>query len=328
LIPFKIIFLIICLSVSFFITLKTIDLLIKYGEKFGIVDHPDIRKKEFVPKVRVGGLALVTGYIYFLLVAYFFLIDKNHEVSPLINISIICSLVIYLIGLIEDIFKISPFIRLFLHFLVATIAFNNGLFVSFDIFGNSFDPYFLKILSYLFTCFWLVAGINAMNWMDGLDGLASGISSILFMSLSAICFLKGLLPLAIISVALGLSAFIFTLKNFYPAKILMGDGGSYFLGFKLAAVSIMLLNAIAPETSGINSIFKYYSPLLILILPYFDMIRVVLFRLSRGSTPFLPDRSHIHYKILDSGIKHKNVVIYLYFICVLTIIPNLIFILI
>ena len=306
------------------VTLKSIDILIGLGNKFKILDYPDSRKKNFIPKVRIGGFSILIGSFSFVAISFFLLRLENYEISRLLEITIICSILIYFVGLMEDFLTTSPFLRLFLQIIVASLAFKIGLVIRFDFLDNIFDQYLLNILSYLFTCFWIVGGINAINWLDGLDGLASGLSSILFIALSIFSFSLNLIPNAIFASSIAISSFGFTLKNSYPSKILMGDGGSYFLGFTLSGLSICLLNSRYLDDISLLNIIKYYSPLFILALPYFDFVRVILTRLINGNSPFFPDRLHIHYRLLDSGIRYGFVVNLLYIICFLTLLPTLI----
>ena len=178
--------------------------------------------------MRIGGFSILIGSFSFVVISFFLLRLEYYEISHLLEITIICSILMYFVGLMEDLLKTSPFLRLFLQIIVASLAFKSGLVIRFDFLDNILDQYLLNILSYLFTCFWIVGGINAINWLDGLDGLASGISSILFIALSIFSFSLNLIPHAIFASSIAISSFGFTLRNSYPSKILMGDGGSYF----------------------------------------------------------------------------------------------------
>jgi len=317
-------FFIISSLICIIVTLKLIDLLIELGNKYKILDYPDSRKKNFIPKVRIGGLSILIGSFSFVAISFFLLRHQFFEISLLLEITIICSVLIYFVGLMEDFFKTSPFLRLFLQVIVASFAYKSGLVIRFDFLNNIFDQYLLNFLSYLFTCFWIVGGINAINWLDGLDGLASGISSILFIALSIFSFKLNLIPTAIFASSVAISSFGFTLRNSYPSKILMGDGGSYFLGFTLSGLSICLLNSRVLDDISLLNIIKHYSPLFVLALPYIDFVRVIFIRLFNGISPFFPDRVHIHYIMLDSGIRYKSVVYLLYIFCLLSLLPTLI----
>jgi UDP-N-acetylmuramyl pentapeptide phosphotransferase/UDP-N-acetylglucosamine-1-phosphate transferase len=160
-------------------------------------------------------------------------------------------------------------------------------------------------LSLLATVVWLVGITNAINWLDGLDGLAAGVSGIAAIGLLSVSFslaqpAAGLLAAALAGACLG-----FLRHNFNPARIFMGDGGSYFLGFALAAISIV---GPAKGLTGVSLLL----PLLILSLPLADMSAVIMGRLSEGRSPFYPDRRHLHHRLLRSGLSHRRTVVLIY----------------
>jgi UDP-N-acetylmuramyl pentapeptide phosphotransferase/UDP-N-acetylglucosamine-1-phosphate transferase len=160
-------------------------------------------------------------------------------------------------------------------------------------------------LSLVATVVWLVGITNAINWLDGLDGLAAGVSGIAAVGLLSVSFslhqpAAGLLAVALAGACLG-----FLRHNFNPARIFMGDGGSYFLGFTLAAISI-----VGPA-KGLTSV-SLLLPLLILSLPLADMSAVIMGRLSEGRSPFYPDRRHLHHRLLRAGFSHRRTVLLIY----------------
>jgi UDP-N-acetylmuramyl pentapeptide phosphotransferase/UDP-N-acetylglucosamine-1-phosphate transferase len=160
-------------------------------------------------------------------------------------------------------------------------------------------------LSLLATVIWLVGITNAINWLDGLDGLAAGVSGIAAIALLSVSFsldqpAAGLLAAALAGACLG-----FLRHNFNPARIFMGDGGSYFLGFALAAISIV---GPAKGVTGVSLLL----PLLILSLPLADMSAVIMGRLSSGRSPFYPDRRHLHHRLLRAGFSHRRTVLLIY----------------
>ena len=187
--------------------------------------------------------------------------------------------------------------------------------------GVNADPFILpSFLAILFTVLWIVGLVNAINWIDGLDGLASGIAFISSLLLFYFSLEQSLIAPAIISSSLAASSFAFLLYNFYPAKIYMGDGGSNFIGYSLAVISILVfsnsssvysLNTLAPL--NINPII----PILIIFIPIIDMLYVISSRVIKGKSPFLPDRSHIHHRLLDIGLNHKQSVLLIYLLSIL-----------
>ena len=220
-------------------TLLIIGPIDKFGNKFGLIDYPNSRKQHFKPRSRIGGMALVFALFPITLVI---LLSKSSSANELMLLIAWSSFLIYLVGLSEDIFKLSPILRLMMQTSVAIYAWSNGLRLPNEVFVNNLiSPEFVSFLNLLVTCTLLVAITNAINWLDGLDGLASGISCIFFVHMSIVCFFSGFYALGISSLFLLATSFGFLLKNSYPSIILMGDGGSYFLGYSLVAISIALI---------------------------------------------------------------------------------------
>ena len=307
------------LLISFFIivlfTLFIIGPIDYFGNKLGFIDYPNSRKQHFKPRSRIGGMALVFALLPITLVILLGKLSPiNNELILLIAWS---SFLIYLVGLFEDIFKLSPILRLMMQTTISIFAWSNGLRLPNEVFVSNFiNPEFVYFLNLLFTCTLLVAITNAINWLDGLDGLASGISCIFFVHIGLVCFFSGFNYLGISSFFLASTTFGFLLKNSYPSIILMGDGGSYFLGYSLAAVSITLINftQIYDYSFSLGQFFKYFSPILIFLLPSLDMFFVILSRIFSGDSPFLPDRRHFHYRLLDSGFSYENTIKLIYFL--------------
>jgi UDP-N-acetylmuramyl pentapeptide phosphotransferase/UDP-N-acetylglucosamine-1-phosphate transferase len=160
-------------------------------------------------------------------------------------------------------------------------------------------------LSVLATVVWLVGITNAINWLDGLDGLAAGVSGIAAVGLLSVSFSLHQPAAGLLASALAGSCLGFLRHNFNPARIFMGDGGSYFLGFSLAAISI-----VGPA-KGLTSV-SLLLPLLILSLPLADMSAVIMGRLSEGRSPFYPDRRHLHHRLLRTGLSHRHTVLLIY----------------
>ena len=160
-------------------------------------------------------------------------------------------------------------------------------------------------LSYTVTVLWIVFITNAVNFIDGLDGLAAGVSAIMSVSLVFISARLNEYSIALIGIALMGGCFGFLPFNFNPAKIFMGDTGSTFLGFMLATVSV-------------QGVFKSYAvisfavPLLILGLPLFDALFAMLRRIAMGKSPMVADRGHLHHRFIDMGFSQKQTVFILY----------------
>ncbi len=283
-----------------------------------------LKRHEFVNRssqniYRTGGLLIFFGTIIS------WLINKdisNLSQSYLSNPNtfltiIIASSLIFLLGFVDDLKHLSPLTRLIFQIAIVCFVFSQG--IRFEI-GNMAFLNFLKVnsnietfLDLLITIFWIVGLINAINWIDGLDGLASGFTIISFIGLINIGKFYGIniesFAIPIIGTCIG-----FMIFNFFPAKIYMGDGGSYFLGFNLAIWTIIATNSspltvqIPDQVSGIIVSF------IIMFMPIFDMSSLILNRTISGASPFFPDNKHFHHKIIECGFTHKNAVIYYFFI--------------
>jgi UDP-N-acetylmuramyl pentapeptide phosphotransferase/UDP-N-acetylglucosamine-1-phosphate transferase len=160
-------------------------------------------------------------------------------------------------------------------------------------------------LSLLATVIWLVGITNAINWLDGLDGLAAGVAGISAIGLVSVSFSLHQVAAGFLAAALAGCCLGFLRHNSNPARIFMGDGGSYFLGFTLASISI-----VGPA-KGLTTV-SLLLPLLILSLPLADMSAVIMGRLREGRSPFYPDRRHLHHRLLRAGFSHRRTVLLIY----------------
>ena len=291
---------------SFVFTIILQPYIVKLGNKLQLTDSPSPRKQKKKSLVRIGGIALVFGYFVSLLIL-FFLTDLNTLNKNNLLILSISSFSIFLLGLIDDFKSISPFIRLFIQILISLGVWKAGIrietisitWINLPIIEIN------RLLSLFLTSIWLVGITNAINWIDGLDGLASGITGFAALGISTLAFQNGQLLGAYLSIILAGCCFGFLRLNFFPAKIMMGDGGSYFIGFNIALISLLTI------TTKINPL-GLFAPILTLIIPIFDMSYVMYTRLSKGISPFLADRSHIHHRLIKLGFSELGSVVYLY----------------
>tara|TARA_A100001035_G_scaffold278837_1_gene278640 strand:+ start:982 stop:1983 length:1002 start_codon:yes stop_codon:yes gene_type:complete len=298
------------LAIALFVTEKTIPKLIIFGKKFNLIDKSDKRKKNRDNMVRIGGVAIFLGFFISQIIWFcFYFSFKNFGIENIllnknVFIAIFGMLFFFLIGLLEDFLTLSPFLRLALQALIMSIVWYQGFGIkTLDINFLNFESNELILsssLSYLLTFLWLVGVTNAINWIDGLDGLLSGVALINFLGMALISFSQGEFSIFYLSLSLVGCCAAFLKYNFYPSKIFMGDSGSYFLGFSLAALSILTFTGINGE--NIFGTISLHKSFILLSVPIVDMIFVIFLRLMRGKSPFYPDRSHLHFRILDTGI--------------------------
>jgi UDP-GlcNAc:undecaprenyl-phosphate/decaprenyl-phosphate GlcNAc-1-phosphate transferase len=276
------------------------------------VDPPDDRKQHTLPMVRLGGVGIVAGFSLSLACTWTFggFADLPPDKDQLIWTTLAGALCFFVIGLADDLFALPPLPRLCGQVLVAAAVWNQGVRIgSIDLpfgLGNSAAGLPLpEGLSLLATVVWLVGITNAINWLDGLDGLAAGVSGIAAVGLLSVSFSLSQPAAGLLAAALAGSCLGFLRHNFNPARIFMGDGGSYFLGFALAAISIV---GPAKRLTSVSLLL----PLMILSLPLADMSAVIMGRLRAGRSPFYPDRRHLHHRLLRAGFSHRRTVVLIY----------------
>ncbi len=274
--------------------------------KAGAYDAPGERKIHRFPTPRLGGIAIWAGFMGALIIIEL-LLDGLPFGQALTGI-LAGSTLIFLLGLMDDLKNVSPYIKLVVQFLAALLAFYLGVQVTtLDLPGSKLLV--LNALSLPITVIWLVALSNAMNFIDGLDGLAGGVTMISATTLAVMAMFTAQPSEALLASMLAGASLGFLVFNFHPAKIFMGDSGSLFSGFMLAALAV----------TGVfkTKIVVMLLPLLVLSVPILDITYAVFRRLLKGQNPFLPDASHIHHQFLKAGMSQVRAVSYFYGLCVL-----------
>ena len=272
-----------------------------FAHKVGAIDVPkDARRMHKKPIPRLGGLAIYGGFLCSILI--FGQLDET-MLCVLLGAAIIVAL-----GIFDDVLALGAKLKFVVQIVAAAIPvcignLQIGLFTNLNPLSDT--PFVhLGILAVPVTIIWIVGITNAVNLIDGLDGLAVGVSSIAAITMLAVALLTGNMPIAITMAALAGACIGFMPYNLNPAKIFMGDTGSTFLGYMLATVSIM-------------GLFKFYAvisfavPFLILGLPIFDTANAIR-RVAAGRSPMSPDRGHVHHKLIDMGFNQKQAVAILY----------------
>ena len=271
--------------------------------KVGAVDVPkDNRRMHDHPIPRMGGLAIFFGFILSVLLYV--------EMTPQLRGMLLGGVIIVVLGIFDDIYALGAKFKLAVQIVAALVAVLSGNVIQILSNPNIFsaDPWWeLGWLSYPVTVLWIVAITNAVNLIDGLDGLACGVSTISALTMLVISLAVADAPVAIVMAALAGGCIGFLPYNLNPAKIFMGDTGSTFLGFILAVMSI-------------QGLFKFYTiisfavPFLMLGLPIFDTCFAFIRRIAHGQSPMHPDRSHVHHRLIDMGFNQKQAVAVLYII--------------
>ena len=294
---------ILALAVAMLISFVATPWVKKLAYKVGAVDVPkDNRRMHDHPIPRMGGLAIFIGCVVSILLF-------ADLIKPLQGI-LLGSCLIVAVGVVDDAHPLGAGVKFILQIVAALIAVWHGVII--QTIANPFffgdNPYWnFGIWAVPITVIWIVAVTNSVNLIDGLDGLADGVSTIGAFTMLIIALLMGDLEIAVITAALVGACVGFIPYNRNPAKIFMGDTGSTFLGFMLATVSVI-------------GLFKFYAvisfivPFIILGFPIFDTASAFTRRILKGQNPMKADRSHTHHKLIDMGMNQKQAVATLYLV--------------
>lgn len=268
--------------------------------KIRAIDIPtDNRRMHHRPIPRIGGLAI---FLAFLISTLSFCTLNRTLFTILIGGGILV-----IIGILDDIFRLNAFIKLIVQILVAFFAVSQGVVIDFIGFGGEYIPF--DIWSVPITVLWIVGLTNAVNFIDGLDGLACGVSAISSASMFLVMLLSGssiehcVITAVLIGACLGFFPF-----NANPAKIFMGDTGALFLGYTLSILSVV-------GVFKTDMVLSFFIPLSIFGLPLFDTTFAIVRRIIHGKSPFEADRGHLHHRLIDMGFGQKQSVRILYAIC-------------
>ena len=298
---------------SLIVTFSLSPVCIKIGNKIGLIDRPEKRKINKRSLVRIGGICLLISSLATFLIIIIQSRDMSFPgISDFFLFSTIISLSAFFLGFADDVKSLNPFFRLLIQILISISIWLNGIqILNIDIsFLNSDLGYIElnKFFSLLITVLWICGITNAINWIDGLDGLASSIVGTGSLTFGLISLSMGNTIVSWILIGLSGSCFGFLIFNTYPAKLIMGDGGSYFLGFNLGYLSILGSTSISSFNNIELPIQKLHIFIFIFAIPIFDMAFVIFSRVLRKVSPFYPDNNHIHHRLIKAGFSHKKVV--------------------
>jgi UDP-GlcNAc:undecaprenyl-phosphate GlcNAc-1-phosphate transferase len=296
---------------AFLISVTLTPIVRRYCQKGHALDFPTIpRKIHTVPVPRLGGIAIYLGF-FLPLFAVFLTDGKVYElfaqrVDTLISLFVTSTLV-FAIGIYDDIRGATVFQKLVVQLAAAVIIY----FLGFKIqllsipFVGSVNP---GILGFPLTILWIVGVTNAINFIDGVDGLACGVG---FFSVSTMFILSLFLHrtlTAFFAAALAGGLFGFVLYNFAPATIFMGDSGSLFIGFIIATIS---LYGLQKSSTAVVLLI----PIIVLGVPIADTVLAIIRRIGNGRSPFTADKEHIHHRLLRMGLSSRQVTLILYAVC-------------
>lgn len=285
------------LFLSALISFGTTPLVSKMAFKVGAIDVPkDNRRMHDHPIPRMGGLAIAIAF----LLSTFLFVELDQELQGIL----LGSIMILVLGILDDCMTLPALPKFVVQILSAIVVVMHGCSVRYVTNPFPFIPvesFDLGLLAGPFTVLWIVTMTNAVNFIDGLDGLAVGVSGISAGTMLVIALLVSEQNVAVILAALLGACMGFIPFNFNPAKIFMGDTGSTFLGFLLATLSIQGLFKL-------YAVISFAVPFIILGVPFFDICFAVIRRLLRHQNPMTADRGHIHHRLIDMGFSQKQTV--------------------
>ena len=267
--------------------------------KVGAIDIPkDNRRMHSKPMPRIGGLAI---YFSFCVTCLFFC-----EVSKELGVLLVGGFLMAVLGVFDDVFRLPALLKFFCQIAIGVATALFGVRIDQIMIGGDYVS--LGFLSIPLTVLWIVGLSNAINLIDGLDGLSCGISTISSLSILGVVLLQGEFSYAIVTLILIGACCGFLPFNRNPAKIFMGDTGSLFLGYTLSVISIL-------GTFKLHAAISVLVPLFIFAVPLADTLFAIIRRVLSGKSPFSPDRGHFHHRLVDMGFTQKESVKILYSIC-------------
>lgn len=293
---------ILAMVVSLIIALITMPFLMKLASKVHFTDKPNKRKQHKKPTPLCGGIALYIGFF----ISYFIFLDDFKEQTTVF----IAATLIVLIGLIDDWYKTKgkefPILpRLIVQIFSAILIFNAD--IAFKGFTNPITGFFIELnptIQFLLTITWIFGVTTVINWSDGMDGLAGGLSLISAATFFFAAIILGQPESALVSIILAGAILGFLYFNKYPAKVFMGDSGANFLGFIL---SITALDGAFKQAT----VLSLFIPILALAVPIFDNLFVIFKRFTEGKPVYQADRSQIHFRLEEKGFSTVQIINYI-----------------
>jgi UDP-GlcNAc:undecaprenyl-phosphate GlcNAc-1-phosphate transferase len=285
----------------------------------GLVALPGGRRKHTGHIPKLGGLAVFVAWLVGIGLIYRLLPPTNPDDALRLRGVVLGSLVVVAGGLLDDRYDLPPGVQFLIQFLGALVAILHIIFI--EVFTNPLPtatlwealPVFRvegdlvwiwRPLALLFTTFWVMGMINAVNFLDGLDGLAAGVCLIAAAFFAWHSYRLGQTTVPLFSLALAGALLGFLPFNFSPARIFLGSAGAYFLGYQMATMSIL-------------SPAKLSTALLVMAVPIIDVAWQALSRIRRGQHPMRGDRGHLHFRLSDRGLPTSRIVLGYYAVAIL-----------
>ncbi|MGE4352997.1 MAG: MraY family glycosyltransferase [Oscillospiraceae bacterium] len=291
---------------AFIISFAATPVVKAFAQKVGAIDVPnEARRVHDHPIPRLGGLAIFLGF----LLSVILFADISRQIRGIL----IGAVIIVATGAVDDVVSLRAVTKLFIQIGAAVIAVMHGVVIEVVMNPNVFseaDNISLGILSIPITIIWIVAVTNAVNLIDGLDGLAVGVSTIASVTMLVVALVVAEPNVAIILACLAGACVGFMPYNLNPAKIFMGDTGALLLGYVLSTMSVVGMFKF-------YAIVSFFIPVLALAVPIMDTSFAFFRRILKGQNPMTPDRGHFHHRLIDMGMSQKQAVAILYTISII-----------
>lgn len=289
--------------IAYLTTFFLLPLIIRLAHENKIYDIPDERKTHNYPVSSLGGIAIFSGLILSML-----LVSDFNNYNAEIQYYIAGLFVIFILGLLDDIFILKAWKKTLGQLAVAAVLTLKGGLVVTSLHGF-FGIYTLTHMESIYISFFtIILLINAFNLLDGVDGLAASIGLVACLLFGTFFLINNATAYAVLAFSISGSLLAFLMYNFPPAKIFMGDSGSTLLGLICSMLAIKFV-----ENSNVQLNFARYSTPAIafgfLLIPLLDVLRVFALRISKGKSPLVPDRNHLHHLLQNKGLTHTEVTI-------------------
>jgi len=267
----------------------------------GAIDKPNQIKIHSKPTPRLGGLGIYMAFLISIILVYYFYGRLNIAFLKNKMIGIFLGgTIVFIVGFIDDIKTMEALSKLIIQSIAALILFFSGIRM------NLFPNWWISLI---FTIIYVVGSYSAMDMIDGLDGLAAGITAICSTFFLIVFFQEGQEPGIILSLILLGGSLGFLKHNFFPANIFMGDSGSMLLGFLLATLMIIFTNRPF-------NLIRFIIPILILGVPILDNFLTFLCRFREGKSFLAGDLNHFYNRVMSCGVSHKNTVLIMYLVSI------------
>ena len=307
------------LLLSLMLSITLTPLFKHFAIKWGILAHPHKERLHQTAIPLLGGVAIVLSFYLCIIINYCFLrfipninallpeelipyLYGALKSVPQFSIILICGLLIFFLGLMDDINALGPKRKFIFEIFVGIILYYNDIRITL-FFGEGF-------ISLCVTVFWVLAITNAFNLLDNIDGLSSGIAIIASFMLFLLCVQGGQILVSLLLVIFIGSLLGFLRYNYPPASVFMGDAGSLFTGY-LMSVLIILSTFYS---NGTLSLIPFVAPLLILAVPIYDTFSVICIRIKNKKSIFTGDKNHFSHRLLQLGMSQKEAVLFIYLI--------------